>query len=130
MIIASGSLSGRNGYEVRGDFLFRRQQDGQLLFETSDQFHFQDSMGGGASMPGFALHLGDPTNLPIEDVEPVVRATEFLRISRSPVSVSGMQSGALPARLDLSAFDRVFLWCNSAPLVLGVGKIERDLETS
>lgn len=126
MLIGQGRFEGRSGYRTEGTFTLTRQADGELLFETSNDFFFGNSSGGGTPAPGFAFYTGDPSDDPKGTVAPVARSTDFLRIADEPVSVTGRQAGPVPQRIDLDRFDTVFLWCFAVPFVLGVGRIEKD----
>lgn len=94
-----------------------------MLFETSSDFFFGNSTGGGTPAPGFACFVGDPTGLPNDQVGAAAIETDFLRVADEAISVSGEQSGIVPSSVSISAFDTIFLWCYSVPFVLGVGSI-------
>ncbi len=125
MIIGTGTLSGRNGYQLDGTFTLTQDAAGNVTFETSDDFFFGNSAGGGTPAPGFAFYVGDPTGLPASIVGAVANDTDFLRIAEDPVSVSGKQEGPVPASINVSDYDTVFLWCFRFPVLLGIGNIER-----
>lgn len=124
MIIGSGTFSGRNGYRLEGRFTLTRDASGAIQFTTSEDFFFGNATGGGTPAPGFAFFNGDPTGQPDAIVGAAADQTDFLRIADETVAVSGKQEGAVPARIDLSQVDTVFLWCFKVPFVLGVGRIE------
>jgi len=125
MIIGTGTFSGRNGYKLEGTFTLTQNDGGSVLFETSEDFFFGNSTGGGTPAPGFAFFVGDPTGISNDTVGAIAVQTDFLRIADQAVSVSGKQSGSVPASINISDFDTVFLWCYSVPFVLGVGSILR-----
>ncbi|MEM6550282.1 MAG: hypothetical protein AAF713_21470 [Pseudomonadota bacterium] len=110
MILGEGRLSGRNGYRTEGRFTLTRGPGDEILFETSDNFFFGNSSGGGTPAPGFAFYRGGPTDDPNLTVEPVAQATDFLRIADTPVAVSGRQAGQVPANIDIEQFDTLFGW--------------------
>ncbi|MBO6790059.1 MAG: hypothetical protein JJ894_05920 [Dinoroseobacter sp.] len=124
MVIIKGTLSGRNRYRTEGNFTFSQQSNGNILFETSDDFFFGNAQGGGTPAPGFALCNGNVDALTKEELERIARQTDFFRIANSPVSVSGKQMQLLPRGLDLIAFDTLFLWCFEVPFLLGVSLFE------
>lgn len=124
MIIGHGTFSGRNNYRLEGTFTLTKDASGDVYFETSDDFFFGNNQGGGTPAPGFAFYSGDPTNAPENNVEKAARQTDFFRIAEDTVSVTGKQKKRVPSHIDINAFDTVFLWCFSFPVLLGVGAIQ------
>jgi hypothetical protein len=123
MTNANGTFEGRNGYRLEGTFILTPNGQNGICFETSDDFFFGSSDGGGTPAPGFALSKGDPTQLSIAEISEIATATDFLRIADGLVSVTGKQTGLIQNTIILPGFDTVFLWCFAFPTLLGIGPI-------
>ncbi|MEM1364319.1 MAG: hypothetical protein AAGH82_01085 [Pseudomonadota bacterium] len=120
MPLGTGSLEGRNSYVVRRTFSLTGDSAEQVQFETSDDFVFER----GTPEPGFALFSGDPSGLAGDQIEPTAEDTRFLIIANEIKPVMGRQAATLPDTIDIDVYDHVILWCFTAPVLLGIGKIE------
>lgn len=118
MILAQGRFEGRGGHVMRGSFVLR-MIDGDIHFETSEDFYFD-----GSPAPGFAWSQAGRFD------EQQALTNGFLRLPSSgsldgaQLEVTGRQHAQLVSGFVPTDFDAVFLWCFGVPFLLGVAQLE------
>lgn len=100
-----GSFSGTNGHVVTGDVTIEKQTNGSYLVILDDNFVLDGA-------PDPSVGLGKDGKY--------VDGTFLGNLTKN----SGKQTFALPANINLSEYNEVYIWCAEFTVALGIATIE------
>ncbi|MGF1509474.1 MAG: DM13 domain-containing protein [Myxococcota bacterium] len=113
-VVRSGKFEGRSDHATRGGVSIVKTNSGMIVLLESD--FFQD----GAPDPTIGFGMGGKFD----------KASQFSPLkntSGEPAvkeAVKGAAAYVLPARIDLSKYDEIYIWCEEFSVPLGVAKLK------